>query len=63
MNHAPTPPLWEPLVVIDCYAPNHLVRCTRCDGPIEPGEMFQVCFGRPTHPSCPTDRSHLRLVQ
>jgi hypothetical protein len=63
VNHATTPVEWEHGNRIACYAPSHNVMCHDCLAPIEAGTMFQVHFGRPTHPSCPTDRSHLRLVQ
>ena len=60
-QHAPLE--WEQGNVIECYAPHHLVRCTVCSQPIEAGGMFRVIVGRPSHPTCPRDRSHLRLVR
>ena len=62
MNHH-APLAWEQGNVIEYYAPNHLVRCTICNEPIEAGDLFRVILGRPSHPACPRNRSHLRVVQ
>jgi hypothetical protein len=59
MNQAA--PAWENGNTIEVYAPNHILMCHNCYGPIPPNTMFEVKQGRPAHTSCPRVR-HLRAV-